>query len=88
MPWQGPQTHDVIKGMASIGRKNMLLIPIAFTSDHIETLYELDLEYVQALGSEVGGTLVSWRCTIVYMRSVSLTMYIVLCVCLFCCLFV
>ena len=25
----------------------MLLIPIAFTSDHIETLFELDLEYIE-----------------------------------------
>ena len=53
MPWQGPATDDVIKGMAARGRKNLLLVPIAFTSDHIETLYELDLEYAKELGSEV-----------------------------------
>ena len=23
----------------------MLLVPVAFTSDHIETLFELDIEY-------------------------------------------
>jgi hypothetical protein len=27
------------------GRKCVVLVPIAFTSDHIETLYELNLEY-------------------------------------------
>jgi hypothetical protein len=27
------------------GRKHVVLVPIAFTSDHIETLYELNLEY-------------------------------------------
>jgi len=32
----------------------MLLVPIAFTSDHIETLHELDIEYAKELGSEVG----------------------------------
>lgn len=42
--WQGPQTADAIKGLAKIGKKNVLLVPIAFTSDHIETLYELDIE--------------------------------------------
>jgi protoheme ferro-lyase len=25
----------------------MLLVPVAFTSDHIETLFELDLEYLE-----------------------------------------
>ena len=31
----------------------MLIVPIAFTSDHIETLYELDLEYIGKLKHEV-----------------------------------
>jgi ferrochelatase len=45
--WIGPQTSDAIKGLARLGRKRAVLVPIAFTSDHIETLYELDLEYVR-----------------------------------------
>ena len=53
LPWLGPQTSDTIHGLASIGRKNILLVPIAFTSDHIETLYELDLEYAGKLAAEV-----------------------------------
>ena len=53
MPWLGPQTREAIKGLCERGRKNILLVPIAFTSDHIETLYELDIEYSQVLGSEV-----------------------------------
>ena len=36
------------------GRRNILLVPIAFTSDHIETLHELDLEYARDLGTKVG----------------------------------
>ncbi|CAG8452889.1 16441_t:CDS:2 [Acaulospora colombiana] len=43
--WQGPQTKDVILEFGKRGEKDILLIPIAFTSDHIETLFELDLEY-------------------------------------------
>ena len=31
-----------------------MLVPIAFTSDHIETLHELDIEYADELGKEVG----------------------------------
>lgn len=53
MPWLGPQTDEVIKGLCERGKKNLLLVPIAFTSDHIETLHELDIEYGQVLGVEV-----------------------------------
>lgn len=54
MPWLGPQTDEVIKGLCERGKKNILLVPIAFTSDHIETLHELDIEYGQVLGEECG----------------------------------
>ncbi|XP_050624021.1 ferrochelatase, mitochondrial isoform X6 [Macaca thibetana thibetana] len=55
MPWLGPQTDESIKGLCERGRKNILLVPIAFTSDHIETLYELDIEYSQVLAKERRG---------------------------------
>lgn len=45
--WLGPQTSDAIKGYAKKGENNLLLVPVAFTSDHIETLFELDLEYLE-----------------------------------------
>jgi ferrochelatase len=48
----GMQTGEAIKGLARLGRKQVVLVPIAFTSDHIETLYELDLEYIKE-GKEV-----------------------------------
>ena len=44
--WMGPQTMDAIKGLGKNGRTNQILIPIAFTSDHIETLHELE-EYIE-----------------------------------------
>jgi ferrochelatase len=44
-PWLGPKTDDAITGYAKQGVKDLLVIPIAFVSDHIETLFELDLEY-------------------------------------------
>lgn len=43
--WLGPKTDEALEGLAKKGHKNVMLIPIAFTSDHIETLFELDLEY-------------------------------------------
>ncbi|XP_036100090.1 ferrochelatase, mitochondrial isoform X2 [Molossus molossus] len=54
MPWLGPQTDETIRGLCERGWKNILLVPIAFTSDHIETLYELDIEYSQVLARECG----------------------------------
>lgn len=43
--WMGMQTKEALNGLARLGKKQVVLVPIAFTSDHIETLYELDLEY-------------------------------------------
>jgi protoporphyrin/coproporphyrin ferrochelatase len=43
--WLEPSTEWVIRQLAARGDKHVLVIPIAFTSDHIETLSELDREY-------------------------------------------
>jgi ferrochelatase len=43
--WLGASTESVIRKLAAKGRKNVLVVPIAFTSDHIETLSEIDIEY-------------------------------------------
>lgn len=50
---KGPQTDESIEGLAKNRQFNILLVPIAFTSDHIETLYELDLEYMDHLAKKV-----------------------------------
>ena len=43
--WLEPSTPDMLKTLAKEGCKNILMIPIAFVSDHIETLYEIDILY-------------------------------------------
>jgi ferrochelatase len=43
--WLGPRTEQVIRRVGGRGHKHVLVVPIAFTSDHIETLSELDREY-------------------------------------------
>jgi len=45
--WLGMQTSKALEGLNELGKKRVVLVPIAFTSDHIETLYELDLEYAK-----------------------------------------
>jgi protoporphyrin/coproporphyrin ferrochelatase len=44
--WLGAQTSDTVKNFVQKGQKDLVLIPIAFTSDHIETLYEIDVEVI------------------------------------------
>ena len=53
LPWLSPQTDEVIEALGKRGHKNLMLVPIAFTSDHIETLYEMDFEYAEELGHKV-----------------------------------
>jgi ferrochelatase len=51
--WIGPSTDEVIRGLARDGVKEVLVIPISFVSDHVETLYEVDMLYgdrARALG--------------------------------------
>jgi ferrochelatase len=45
--WLEPATDKMIEELASQGKRHLLIIPISFVSDHIETLYELDIEYRQ-----------------------------------------
>ena len=41
--WLGPSTPDVLKDLARAGEKQVLVVPVAFVSDHVETLYEIRL---------------------------------------------
>jgi ferrochelatase len=43
--WLGPQTPDVIAQLGGEGQRDLLVAPIAFVSDHIETLYEIDVMF-------------------------------------------
>tara|TARA_B110000196_G_C20895189_1_gene543266 strand:- start:18 stop:761 length:744 start_codon:yes stop_codon:yes gene_type:complete len=44
LKWIGPSTDNVIVKYSKIG-KHIVLVPIAFVSEHSETLVELDIEY-------------------------------------------
>lgn len=49
--WLGAQTNDTVQEYVKRGHSDIVLVPIAFTSDHIETLYELDLEVMEDANS-------------------------------------
>ena len=48
--WLGAQTSDTVQEYVKKGQTDLILIPIAFTSDHIETLFELDQEVIHEAG--------------------------------------
>lgn len=43
--WMEPQTDRTIIKLADSGVSHILIVPISFVSDHIETLYEIDIMY-------------------------------------------
>lgn len=42
--WLEPSLHSTIERLARQGEKRVLVIPISFVTDHIETLYEINIE--------------------------------------------
>ena len=42
--WMAPDTLDVIDRLADEGHDALMMVPISFVSDHIETLHEIDIE--------------------------------------------
>ncbi|KAF0181877.1 MAG: Ferrochelatase [Nitrospirae bacterium] len=54
--WLEPSTESMLKAVAEEGVRNVLIVPISFVSDHIETLYEIDIEY-QELAHRLGITM-------------------------------
>lgn len=45
LPWLQPYLEDEIKRLGNAGISNVVVVPISFVSDHIETLFELDQLY-------------------------------------------
>jgi len=43
--WLEPSTEQTIIHLSKGGCKNLVVVPISFVSDHIETLYEIDILY-------------------------------------------
>lgn len=53
LKWLEPSTHEMIEELAAKKKKQLLLVPVSFVSDHIETLFELDIEY-RAIADKLG----------------------------------
>jgi ferrochelatase len=42
--WLQPSLHDELHRLATAGTRSLFVVPISFVTDHIETLYEIDIE--------------------------------------------
>ena len=51
--WLEPSTPDMLKTLTAKGCRNILMVPISFVSDHVETLYEIDILY-REMASDLG----------------------------------
>jgi ferrochelatase len=54
--WLSPSTPEMLEKLAAQGCRKVLMVPISFVSDHVETLYEIDIQYRDMAG-ELGMTL-------------------------------
>jgi ferrochelatase len=52
-PWLGPDILDEIRRLAADGVTEMVVRPVGFVADHLEVLYDIDIE-AQAVANEVG----------------------------------
>jgi len=55
--WLGPDILDELRAMAASGVTDVVSCPIGFVSDHLEVLYDIDID-AQRVASEAGITLV------------------------------
>jgi len=46
--WIGPGTEEVLAELGDAGVADVLIVPLSFVSDHIETLYEVDMLFADA----------------------------------------
>jgi protoporphyrin/coproporphyrin ferrochelatase len=47
MAWLEPYLEDELKRLAREGVRRVVVVPVSFVSDHIETLFELDQLYAE-----------------------------------------
>jgi ferrochelatase len=49
-PWLGPDVSDCLAERARAGARAVVLVPVGFVSDHVEVLFDLDVEAAETAG--------------------------------------
>lgn len=52
--WVGPDVKDRLKVLASAGKSEIVLIPISFVNENLETLYDMDMDIIPFGKNELG----------------------------------
>lgn len=55
-PWLGPDVQDYLETLHAAGHRHVLQVPIGFVSDHLEILFDIDIE-AQEKAATLGMTL-------------------------------
>lgn len=50
-PWLGPDLLHLLRELAAAGRREVLVCPVGFVADHLEVLYDIDVEAAEAAAS-------------------------------------
>jgi ferrochelatase len=56
-PWLGPAVEEMLEELADEGYRGVVVAPVGFVSDHVETLYDIDID-LQARAGALGVRLV------------------------------
>lgn len=52
-PWLGPQLPEHLHALSEKGVRNVVSLPVGFVSDHVEILYDIDIQ-AQGVASQLG----------------------------------
>ncbi len=47
VPWLGPTVESVLDKISRVGSKTVLIVPVGFVCDHVEILFDIDIEFKQ-----------------------------------------
>jgi ferrochelatase len=56
VPWLEPDVGDHLRALHEQGERNVVLVPVGFTSDHVEVIYDLDLQAMRQIADLEGFT--------------------------------
>ncbi len=59
VPWLEPDVGDRLAGLHAEGVREAVMVPVGFTSDHVEVLYDLDLQAQERVRDELPGMTVT-----------------------------
>ena len=55
-PWLEPDVADVIRALGREGARDVVVVPVGFVCDHVEVLYDLDVEARRAAARSAAST--------------------------------